>query len=144
VSNGTATGCVVAGGRLSATSAGTCIVITTRAANATNAAVSLPATIITFSAKVSIASPVSITVKFAGKTSALSAETKKALRALASKLVSGASVTITGFAKDDVALAKARAKAVANYLASFARIHVTLKSSARLAFSRVTVSSANR
>ncbi|HEV3188745.1 MAG TPA: hypothetical protein VGZ04_11970 [Acidimicrobiales bacterium] len=143
-SNGTATGCAIAGGTLSAASAGTCVVVATKAANTTNPSVSSPSTIVTFIAKVSTAGPVSITVSFIGKSSALSAESKKALKTLASKLSSGATVTITGFAKDDAALAKARAKSVANYLASFARIRVTLKTSTSVAVARATVSSANR
>jgi hypothetical protein len=143
-SNGTAGGCALSGSSLSAASAGTCVVVATRAANATNAAVSSPATLITFAPRVSTASPVTLTVSFTSKSSALSAQTKKALRALAAKLVNGASVTITGYAKDDAALAKDRAKAVANYLSSFAKIHVTLKSSTTAAVARATVSSANR
>jgi outer membrane protein OmpA-like peptidoglycan-associated protein len=144
VSNGTATGCAITGSSLAVTKAGTCIVIATQAANGTNAAVSSSATTISFAPKVSTASPVAITVSFAAKSNALSAEAKKALRALATKLVAGASVTITGFAKGDSVLAKSRAKTVANYLASLVKIQVTLKSVTGVAAERATLTSTNR
>jgi len=144
VSNGSATGCAISGSSLKATSAGTCVVIATKAANGTNAAVSSPATTITFAPKISTDSPVTLTVSFAAKSSTLSAESKKALRALATKLVDGASVTIDGYAKSDPVLAKSRAKAVADYLASLVKIHVTLKSVTGVSVDRATVTSANR
>jgi hypothetical protein len=144
VSNGTATGCAISGSSLTVTSAGTCVVIATKAANTTNPAVSSPATTITFAAKVSTASPVTITVSFAAKSNVLSAEAKRALRALASKLVTGASVTVIGFAKGDTVLAKSRAMTVANYLASLVKIHVTLKSVTDVAVERATVTFTNR
>ncbi|MHB8380342.1 MAG: choice-of-anchor D domain-containing protein [Acidimicrobiales bacterium] len=143
VSNGTASGCVITGSSLTATSAGTCIVTATRAAGTTNAAVSSPATTVTFTPKVTTSSPKTISVTFDARSHALSPDAKRTLRDLASKLVTGASITITGYAKDNSALAKSRAKVVANYLSSLARIHVTLKSSTTVAVNRATVESSS-
>lgn len=59
--------------------------------------------------------------------STLSPGAKKALVALSKKLVAGASVTVTGYAQDDVPLANSRATAVSRYLSSLVKIHVTLR-----------------
>ncbi|HVA99859.1 MAG TPA: choice-of-anchor D domain-containing protein [Acidimicrobiales bacterium] len=144
VSNGSAAGCVISGSSLTVTSAGTCVVTATMAANGTSSAISSPATTITFAPKISTASPVAVAVRYSATSYELSAEAKKTLRALASRLVAGASVTITGFAKGDAVLAKSRARAVARYLASLVKLKVTLKSVTYVSLNRATVYSANR
>ena len=144
VSNGSVAGCAISGSSLTVTSAGTCVVTATRAANGNSSAVSSPATTITFAPKVSTASPVAVTVSFTATSYVLSAEAKKTLRALALRLVTGTSVTITGFAKGDAVLAKGRAKAVARYLASFVKVKVTLTSVTNVSVNRAKVYSANR
>jgi len=74
VTNGTATGCSVSGSSLTASSLGTCIVIATKAASATNQAASSPATTVRFSVAVPKATHVigaawvgrTVTVKIVG------------------------------------------------------------------------------
>jgi outer membrane protein OmpA-like peptidoglycan-associated protein len=61
---------------------------------------------------------------------------KDALKALLKKLESGASITITGYAKSDPALARKRAQIVEEFLKSKGIFHFTLKI--------VTSTSANR
>jgi hypothetical protein len=126
--NGTATGCKITGSALSVTTAGTCIVTATKAGDATYLAISSSATTINFEPKVPTALPTVVTVTFAAKSSALSTKAKEALDALGKKLASGASVTVTGYAKGNNVLAKSRAAAVTNYLSSLIKVHVTLKS----------------
>jgi len=144
VSNGTATGCAISGNSLRVTGTGTCIVTATKAANGTTPAVTSPATTIRFAPLVSTSGPMAITVNFAAKSITLNTRAKKALRTLARKLVAGASVTITGYAKGDAALAKSRAKVVATYLASLVKIHVTRKSVTNVTSEKATVISSNR
>jgi outer membrane protein OmpA-like peptidoglycan-associated protein len=73
------------------------------------------------------ANPTRVTAVFVRDSSVLSAGDKAALRALARKLLPGASVTITGYAMGNAALAKRRATVVANYLKQQVQIRVTLK-----------------
>lgn len=60
--------------------------------------------------------PANITVSFTAGSTALSTVTKNALVALAQKLSSGATLTLTGYAKGDTFLAKSRATTVALFL----------------------------
>ena len=137
--NGTAAGCKISGSSLSATSAGTCVVIATKAADSSYLAVSSSATTITFAPQVSTALPAFVTVLFTAKSNALSARAKVALRALAQKLRAGAPVTVTGYAKGNTILAKSRATTIANYLSSRVAVHVTLKSVTNVAVDKATV-----
>jgi outer membrane protein OmpA-like peptidoglycan-associated protein len=75
---------------------------------------------------------------FSANSATLGAGARTALRALARKLGAGARVTITGYAKGNARLARARAVAAAAYLKRFA--HVTVTISARTSSSnKVTV-----
>ena len=144
VSNGTARGCTVLGSSMSAKSAGTCIVTATKAADTTYLATSSRATAISLSANAQSANAqsanlVTITVTFAAKSSALGPAAKKSLATLAKKLVSGASVTFTGYARGNAGLAQSRARNVASYLSSKVSIHVTLNKVTTLTVNKVTV-----
>ena len=140
-SNGTATGCAISGTSLSAQSAGSCLVTATRTANGTNPAVSSSATSVTLSPTVSTVRSSSLTVIFAAKSGVLNVGAKRTLQAFAKKLAAGDSVIVTGYAKDNSVLAKSRAKTAANYLSSWVKVHVTLKSVTNVAVDKVTVAS---
>jgi outer membrane protein OmpA-like peptidoglycan-associated protein len=134
--NGTATGCVVSAGSLTSKSAGTCIVTASKAADTTYLAVSSSATTIAFKLP---GRPATITLPFGAKGSALSGGAKKALQSLARKLLAGASVTITGYAKGNERLARSRASAAANYLSIWVTIHIKVKTASRPVVNKVTV-----
>jgi hypothetical protein len=121
--DGTAKGCAITNGQLTATSAGTCLVTATKAADATYATTTSAATSVTF---VLPAKPGAVSVNFSGTTSILSALGRKALVALATKLVTGASVTITGYANGNKQLAAARANVVRQFLATRIKLRATL------------------
>jgi outer membrane protein OmpA-like peptidoglycan-associated protein len=136
VTNGTASGCSIKANALSATSAGTCLVTATKAADANYSAISSVQTTVTLSLP---ARPVTLSLNFAAGKSSLSASEKSALVSLSKKLLAGASVTITGYAKANKALALSRARVVANYLSSRVKVHVTLATSTSTAVNKVTV-----
>jgi hypothetical protein len=60
-----------------------------------------------------------------------------ALNVLAKKLVAGATVVITGYAKGSATLAKTRALAVRAFLSAHVSVHVTIKTSTT--FNKATV-----
>jgi hypothetical protein len=124
--NGTAKGCAITKGHLTATSAGTCLVTATKASDGTYAATTSTATSVAF---VLPAKPGEVSVNFSGSTSALNASGRRVLAALANKLVPGASVTITGYASGSKQLAGARANAVRQFLATIIKVNVTLLAS---------------
>ena len=132
VADGTATGCAITDNELTSKSAGTCIVTATKGADSTYASVSSVATTV---ALVVPAIPSKVTTSVAPGKSSVSSGARSALRALAKKLVAGAEVTITGYAKGNAVLARSRANAVARYLKSLVSVRVTEKT--------VTTSSAN-
>jgi len=136
VSNGTASGCAISGSSLTTTSAGTCIVTATKKADSAHTAISSAATTITMSLP---ARPSAVTLGFAAGKSALNAAAQKALGALAKKLVAGASVTVTGYAKGNVVLAKSRARVTSKYLSGKIKIHATLKTVTSASLNKVTV-----
>jgi len=159
VTSGTATGCSLTGSSLSATTAGTCLVTATKAADATYLAVSSSPTVVTFATAATTTTeaptttttatattttttrptttttkaptkhpvPAPVTVSFTAKSSSLSSSDKSAIKALAKKLSRGASVTVTGYAKSNAALAKKRAQAVAAFLKGAASVTVSIK-----------------
>jgi hypothetical protein len=127
VRDGTAKGCAISGDKLSATSAGTCVVRANKAASGTNPAVSSSATTISFTGKISVARPAPLTVLFSGTSDVLSNADKLALGALARKLQPGNIVVCTGYANGDAALALLRANSVAHFLTSRVKVHVTLE-----------------
>ena len=144
VANGTSRGCRVVGSSMSATTAGTCIVTATKAADTTYLAISSRATTISLAAKALSANPATITVTFANKSNALSRAAKKSLATLAKKLASGASVTFTGYARGNARLAQSRVRNAARYLSSKVSIHATLKKVTSLTVNKVTVTTTKR
>ena len=124
VSNGTATGCSITGGNLVANTAGTCMVVATEVAPGNVTIATSSATPISFALP---AKPGAITAGFAAKASILSAASKSALVALAKKLIPGATVVVTGFARANASLARRRALAAANFLRNKVSIKVIVK-----------------
>ena len=124
LSGGTATGCTISGSTLTYSSTGTCIVTATKAGDSTYLAVSSAATTVTV-AKLRI--PGAVRVTFKANSSALSATGKAQLRSLATKLTVRSHVTFYGYALHNLALAKARARSVANYLHGRLGVHVTYR-----------------
>jgi PQQ-like domain len=68
-----------------------------------------------------------VTVSFTADSSALSARAEIALAALIQKLRTEASLTVTGYAEGNTALAKSRATAIASFLSSRIPVQLTLK-----------------
>jgi hypothetical protein len=136
VSNGTATGCAVSAGTLTSQSAGTCIVTATKAADSNYGAISTDATTIELALP---ALPSRVTTTFAAGKSTLSRAARTALRALAKKLVRGATVTVTGFAPGHSTLAKRRATTVADYLKTLVKVTVVVKAVSRGSLNAATV-----
>ena len=142
VHNGTASGCAIEGGMLSAKSEGTCIVTATKAASGSAPIVSSTATAVTFTAKPSVTPPLTITINFTSKGSTLNGADKIALSALAKKLTTGEKVTCVGYAEDNAPLALTRAKVVALYLTSRLKVDVTLKEVVTLTANSVVATAA--
>ena len=71
--------------------------------------------------------PTSVTISFARTGKTLSAASMTSLKALCAKLVAGAQVVVTGYARGNTALARARALAVKNFMVERVAIHVTTK-----------------
>ena len=139
VRNGTATGCEISGATLRVKSAGTCVVIATKAAGSSTPAVSSPATIISFHGTSVPTVPISITVTFPGSSSALSSADRVALSAWAKKLTKLDVVACLGYAGDDSALALRRAKVVATYLTSTTSVRVNVEAVSHSADNKVIV-----
>jgi len=121
--NGTATGCTVTGTILTYASVGTCLVTATKAGDATYAFATSVATAVTVT---KLPRPGVLTLGYAGNTSALGGGAKNALVALSHKLTVQSHVTITGYAPGNLALARARAIVVSNFLRSKINLHVAL------------------
>lgn len=136
VTNGTAKGCAISGGSLKATSAGTCIVTATKAAEATYAAATSAATSVNF---IFPARPAAVVLSFNFNGSSLTTGSQHSLSVLARKLVSGASVRLIGYAQSDAALALARVRAVEKFLSTRAKVHVHVSLVTTNAVRRVTV-----
>jgi hypothetical protein len=85
------------------------------------------------------ARPATIALHFGATDGSLSAGAKEALTSLAKRLVAGATVTITGYAKGSARLARSRANAAAKYLFSRVKIHLTLKTVSNTTANKVTV-----
>ena len=129
VQDGTATGCSVSGTTLSATTSGTCIVTATKGPDVNVGPVSSRPATVKFLAKPSSARPATLNLAFPGVSSALNTSEQKSLQSLSYKLLPGASVTVTGYAKGNAGLARRRAHAVANAIKSdeLASVHVTVQ-----------------
>jgi surface protein len=113
--NGTALGCTINGDEITATSAGTCTVTATEAATDVTAAVTSAPTTIEF-ALATTAIPAPLTLGFTPKGKTLGTGERRAITALSDKLESGATVTVTGYARHNSTLARERANAVATLL----------------------------
>ena len=140
VTGGTATGCSINGSTLRASGAGTCVVVATKAADATYASTSSAPTTFTFKARVIVHPiPPALTLRFGITNANLTPAMRAALAVLAHKLVRGASVVIMGFGFHNVALARARALGVRKFLLSRVSVRVALRfvTSARAPFARV-------
>ena len=127
VVGGTAAGCAISGATLTATGPGTCVVVATKAGDATYAgATSTPVTITFGAAKVvrphPIAVPRPVTVAFAAGSSTLTPAARRALIALVRRLHPGATVTVTAWG-DPRSLALARARAVDAFLTHYRHLH---------------------
>ncbi|MFI5036250.1 MAG: beta strand repeat-containing protein [Acidimicrobiales bacterium] len=121
ITGGTAAGCSITGTTLSYTSTGTCLVIASKAGDATYLSASSAAATVSIS-KLPIPAPVRVT--FAKNSSTLTTAGKNALTVLASKLTTHSSVNIIGYAKGNLTLAKKRASVVAQYLQGRVRVKV--------------------
>jgi hypothetical protein len=71
--------------------------------------------------------PIPREVTYAANERSLSAKDKAILKALAAKLATGATISVTGYAFHNSTLARERAIAVANYLKSIDELRVTVK-----------------
>jgi hypothetical protein len=136
VTNGSAKGCAVTNKVLTATSGGTCVVTATKANDGTYLATSSAATPV---AMVLPARPRPLTVTFTGTSSALSGAARKELTALSRELISGASITITGYAKGNPNLAFSRAVAAEGIFAKRPIVHIKLLRNSSVAKNEVTV-----
>ena len=123
VRDGTAKGCSLSGRDLRAASAGTCVVTAKKSASGVTPSVSSPPTIVTFtrSAKLSLAPMV---INFAASSSTLTAANEATLLGWMKEWRTGATVIVTGYAKDDATLAKSRSSSIAVFIAS--KVHVTV------------------
>ena len=83
--------------------------------------------------------PAPVTVRFANTGSSLNGTAKQALTTLTRKLVAGATVTIVGYARGNVRLAKTRAEAVSGFLSIKLMLHVTLRTVTSMRASKATV-----
>ncbi|MFI5035861.1 MAG: fibronectin type III domain-containing protein [Acidimicrobiales bacterium] len=83
--------------------------------------------------------PATVVVLFNSKASSLSAAAKKTITTLATQLIQGARVVVTGFARGNSMLARSRAEAVTRLLLSLVDVHVTQKTNTTIAVNKVTV-----
>jgi hypothetical protein len=136
VVKGTANGCKVSGSTLSYASTGTCIVTATKASDVTYASASSPATTVTIT---KLPKPAPVKITFTSTRSTLSTAAKNALINLSKKLTTKSSVTITGYARSNLGLAKSRATAVSRYLVGRIKVKVTFKWVTRTTLREVVV-----
>lgn len=123
VANGTATGCVLSGAAaLKSTTAGTCIVTATKAADSTYAVTSSAATTVTFA---TLAIPGAVRLTFAKNSIALTGGARNQIVVLIRKLTVHSVVSITGYAKGNAALARKRAQVAEKYLTQ--RLHLRVQ-----------------
>jgi hypothetical protein len=135
VTNGSARGCLVAEDFLTSTTAGTCLVTATKG---------FYLTYLPFSSTSSVEmdyppKPRSLTVDFAGNGAALNFVAEKALDKLSRQLITGELLTITGYAKGNAKLARARAVIVRKALGVVFGLRVTIKTNTSLGVNTATV-----
>ena len=139
VVGGTATDCAVAVNVLTYESPGTCVIVATKAGDATYASASSVPTTVTVTA---LAIPGVVRVNFSGTSSALTSAAKIALTALATHLTVDSAVTITGYAPANLRVAQSRANAVVAFLRTKVRatytLHYVTRTTARIVQVRTT------
>ena len=126
ITGGTASGCVINGTSLSATGPGTCVVVATKAGDATYSPTSSQPATVTFAALARPKPPV-LTLALAKAAGTLTPAMRAAIAVLAHKLVRGASVIVQAFAFHNLKLAQLRAVAVRRFLLSRVAVHVALR-----------------
>ena len=136
VTDGTALGCLVSAGVLTATRVGTCSVTATKAADPTYDSVSSTATMVAMSL---LPRPAPVSVAFAKGRSSLTASAKRSLLTLSEKLIAGAQLTITSYAHGDAKLARSRADAVEGFVRKRLQLGVAIKIVTSTASNEVTV-----
>lgn len=115
VTNGTATGCAVVGGALTAKTPGTCVVEATKAADANYAVKESSATSLEMVAK---GEPAPVTIQFVAGRASLTPGGKETLNGLVKKLRKGGFIACLGYAVNNSALARKRASVVASYVSA--------------------------
>jgi hypothetical protein len=140
VRNGTAAGCVISRGALSATRAGSCVVVATKSAVGSNPAISSSPTDIAFRGQVTVARPMPVTITFTGSSSELTALDEHSLSDFAQVLKSRDVVTCTGYATSNPGLALRRATAVATFLTNRIKVQIKLETVSRILANKVTIS----
>jgi hypothetical protein len=133
--NGPGEDCVVTGDVLKATNRGVCVVTATKSGDGTY----LPAVAITSVLMTLPDKPRPLTLSFSGSSSALSGAARSELTNLLKKLISNASLTVTGFASGNSKLARSRAVAVQNYLEKSLTLHVVIETNTRTSSNSATV-----
>ena len=126
VTGGTASGCVISGATLSASGPGTCVVVASKAGDATYASATAQPATVTFRALVHAKPPV-VTLTFVQTAGVLTPAMRASIAVLAHKLVRGASVVVQTFAFHNLRLAQMRAVAVRKFLLSRVVVHVALR-----------------
>jgi outer membrane protein OmpA-like peptidoglycan-associated protein len=109
------------------------------ALNASSSTPTTTTTTTTTTVPTSIPRPATVTIAFAANSSRLTAKAKDALIAVAKKLVAGADVTVTGYARRDASLAKERATTVATELSRRVKLRITLRYVTNEVGNKVTV-----
>jgi hypothetical protein len=83
--------------------------------------------------------PGAVVIGFRISSSNLNLTEHRALSMLAGKLAAGDSVTVTGYARGNGALAKRRAQDVAAFLSGKVKVHITIKTVIKTAANKVIV-----
>jgi len=116
------TGCYLTGNSLHAPRSGQCVVRITKAADTSHlSATSMVTVVFAMPPR-----PAAVALFFAAKSHALSPSSMLAIRALSKKLLPGAVVNVTAYAKGSLVVAEQRSIAAAQYLGRFRRVHVQL------------------
>jgi outer membrane protein OmpA-like peptidoglycan-associated protein len=113
---------MISGDSLTSTSVGTCVVTSTKAADSTYLITSTT-TSVSFTAPTR---PTPLTITYRGRGYTLNASTKNSLLELSKKLISGADVTVSGYAPNKT-LARYRADVVAAYLRTKGNIRIKVQ-----------------
>jgi len=124
VTDGTATGCSAVSGILKAKSAGTCRVTAYKgASDGFNAASSVTTVVTLFLPH----RPATVTVSFSSRSNELTSTARRQLTSLSKKLLAGAVVIITSYAKSNAALAQSRGNVIKTYLRHHSMVIVKIK-----------------